>query len=414
MLKQVSMTYLLDCPNLHSKEDRRMNNEWEKVRLGDVVKITSGNTPSKENVNFWNGEFPWISAKDMKTKYLSDSILKLSKTGFDVANKAPVNSLVVLTRGMTLHNDVPICLVKKQLAFNQDVKCLIPNTTINSEYLYYYLQNNKRDLLNLVDSAGNGTGRLDSEILKDMEICFPSPEEQINISDTLSTWDSIIEKTEKLINLEEKKMSAFAVKLFSGKTKFQTKNKCLGELLKEKFDLSTGSEEVFSVSVHKGLINQIEHLGRSFAAANTDNYNLVKFGYLVYTKSPTGDFPYGIVKQSSIKKDVIVSPLYGVYEPVMNEIGLIIEFFFESSIRCKNYLYPLIQKGAKNTISISNQDFLKGKINFPENEKDLIKIADYIRLSKEYISLLNRQLEQYKLQKQGLMQKLLTGEWRVR
>ena len=91
-----------------------MKNEWEKVTLGDVVKIISGNTPSKENANFWNGEFPWISAKDMKTKYLSDSILKLSKTGFDVANKAPVNSLVVLTRGMTLHTDVPICLVKKQ------------------------------------------------------------------------------------------------------------------------------------------------------------------------------------------------------------------------------------------------------------------------------------------------------------
>lgn len=391
-----------------------MKIEWKKVELRDIAKITSGNTPSKENENFWNGEFPWISAKDMKTKYLSDSMLKLSKSGFDVANKAPVNSLVVLTRGMTLHNDIPICLVKKQVAFNQDVKCLIPNENINSEYLYYYLQNNKNDLLKLVDSAGNGTGRLDSEILKAIEIYLPRIEEQKTISETLSVWDYAIEKTEKLIALGEKKLSAFAIKLFSGKSIFQTKNICLTDLLKEKSDLSTGLEEVFSVSVHKGLVNQIEHLGRSFAAANTDNYNLVKYGYLVYTKSPTGDFPYGIVKQSSIKKDVIVSPLYGIYEPASNEIGLLGEFFFESPIRCKNYLYPLIQKGAKNTISISNQDFLKGKINFPANEKDITRIADYIRLSKEYISLLNNQLEQYKLQKQGLMQKLLTGEWRVK
>ncbi|MCQ2601385.1 MAG: restriction endonuclease subunit S [Treponema sp.] len=391
-----------------------MRDEWEKVTLQDIVKIISGNTPSKENINFWNGEFSWISAKDMKSKYLSNSMLKLTKSGFDIANKAPVNSLVVLTRGMTLHNDIPICLVNKQLAFNQDVKCLIPNENVSSEYLYYYLQNSKSDLLKLVDSAGNGTGRLDSEILKNMDIYLPCLKEQINISETLSIWDSAIEKTEKLITLEKKRLAAFAVKLFSGKTRFTTKNRYLNEILKEKSELSTGLEEVFSVSVHKGLVNQIEHLGRSFAAKNTDNYSLVKFGHLVYTKSPTGDFPYGIVKQSSIKKDVIVSPLYGIYEPESFEIGLIVEFFFESPIRCKNYLYPLIQKGAKNTISISNQDFLKGRICFPENKKDINKIAEFIQMSKGYISLLNSQLEQYKLQKQGLMLKLLTGEWRVK
>ena len=264
------------------------------------------------------------------------------------------------------------------------------------------------------ENRGTNISNLNQEILNSLEIKLPSLNEQNKIIETLNAWDSAIEKTEKLIALEEKKLSAFAIKLFSGKSIFQTKNICLTDLLKEKSDLSTGLEEVFSVSVHKGLVNQIEHLGRSFAAVNTDNYNLVKYGYLVYTKSPTGDFPYGIVKQSSIKKDVIVSPLYGIYDPASNEIGLLVEFFFESPIRCKNYLYPLIQKGAKNTISISNQDFLKGKINFPANEKDITRIADYIRLSKEYISLLNNQLEQYKLQKQGLMQKLLTGEWRVK
>ena len=189
------------------------------------------------------------------------------------------------------------------------------------------------------ENRGTNISNLNQEILNSLEIKLPSLNEQNKIIETLNAWDSAIEKTEKLIALEEKKLSAFAIKLFSGKSIFQTKNICLTDLLKEKSDLSTGLEEVFSVSVHKGLVNQIEHLGRSFAAVNTDNYNLVKYGYLVYTKSPTGDFPYGIVKQSSIKKDVIVSPLYGIYDPASNEIGLLVEFFFESPIRCKNYLY---------------------------------------------------------------------------
>ena len=73
--------------------------------------------------------------------------------------------------------------------------------------------------------------------------------------------------------------------------------KKLGDFLTEHKENSTGKEEVFSVSVHKGLVNQIEHLGRFFATKNTSNYNLVKPGDIVYTKSPTGEFPWGIIKQ---------------------------------------------------------------------------------------------------------------------
>ena len=392
-----------------------MKTEWEKVTLGEVATISSGSTPSRSNASFWNGTIPWVT-----TTQIQNNIINLNDVKeFITDDGLKKSSLKIIPKGTLLmamygqgKTRGQVGILNFDSTINQACAAIGVSQKVSSLFLYQYFQFKYENIRALSNSGGQKN--LSAEIIKSIEFNLPPFLEQEKIVDTLSVWDSAIEKTEKLINLEEKKMSAFAIKLFSGKTKFQTKNRRLGELLKEKFDLSTGSEEVFSVSVHKGLINQIEHLGRSFAAANTDNYNLVKFGYLVYTKSPTGDFPYGIVKQSSIKKDVIVSPLYGVYEPVMNEIGLIIEFFFESPIRCKNYLYPLIQKGAKNTISISNQDFLKGIINFPENEKDLIKVADYIRLSKEYISLLKKQLEQYKLQKQGLMQKLLTGEWRAK
>lgn len=392
-----------------------MKNEWEKVTLGEVATISSGSTPSRSNASFWNGTIPWVT-----TTQIQNNIINLNDVKeFITDDGLKKSSLKIIPKGTLLmamygqgKTRGQVGILNFDSTINQACAAIGVSQKVSSLFLYQYFQFKYENIRALSNSGGQKN--LSAEIIKSIEFNLPPFLEQEKIVDTLSVWDSAIEKTEKLINLEEKKMSAFAIKLFSGKTKFQTKNRRLGELLEEKFDLSTGSEEVFSVSVHKGLINQIEHLGRSFAAANTDNYNLVKFGCLVYTKSPTGDFPYGIVKQSSIKKDVIVSPLYGVYEPVMNEIGLIIEFFFESPIRCKNYLYPLIQKGAKNTISISNQDFLKGIINFPENEKDLIKVADYIRLSKEYISLLKKQLEQYKLQKQGLMQKLLTGEWRVK
>ncbi len=396
-----------------------MKNKWEEVTLGELMTFKNGlNFTQDANGSEYNflgvGCFKSKNVikndSELETVHIlnpidKDYLLKKDDLVFVRSN----GSKEFVCRFVLIENDISnatysgFCIKGVLKSEKTTSKYILKN--IEAGFLKEKLKHENR---------GTNISNLNQEILNSLEIRLPTLNEQDKIIETLNTWDSAIEKTERLISLEEKKLSAFAANLFSGKTKVQTKDRCLSELLKEKSDLSTGFEEVFSVSVHKGLVNQIEHLGRSFAAKNTDNYNLVKYGYLVYTKSPTGDFPYGIVKQSSIKKDVIVSPLYGIYEPASNEIGLLVEFFFESPIRCKNYLYPLIQKGAKNTISISNQDFLKGKINFPANEKDITRIADYIRLSKEYISLLNKQLEKYKLQKQGLMQKLLTGEWRVK
>ncbi len=171
---------------------------------------------------------------------------------------------------------------------------------------------------------------------------------------------------------------------------------------------------MFSVSVHKGLINQIEHLGRSFAAKDTSNYNRVLPDDIVYTKSPTGDFPLGIIKQSKISQEVIVSPLYGVFTPITREIGVILDAYFESPLCVRNYLHPLVQKGAKNTIAITNSRFLEGKLRLPMDTDEQKAIAEVVEASQAELTLIDRQIDALSRQKRGLMQKLLTGEWRVR
>lgn len=135
------------------------------------------------------------------------------------------------------------------------------------------------------------------------------------------------------------------------------KNRKLSEFLFEHKLKSTGKEEVYSVSVHRGLVNQVEHLGRSFSASDTSKYNLVKLGDIVYTKSPTGDFPLGIIKQSRVDEEVIVSPLYGVYSWNI-WIRLLLNDYFESNVNTHNYLHHIVQKGAKNTMNITNKTFL--------------------------------------------------------
>ena len=150
----------------------------------------------------------------------------------------------------------------------------------------------------------------------------------------------------------------------------------LSKVLQERTEKNINGYTVCSVSVSQGIINQIEYLGRSFAAKETSHYNVVKYGDIVYTKSPTGDFPYGIVKRSYIKNAVAVSPLYGVYKPIDDNIGVILHFYFMQPNNAFNYLHPLIQKGAKNTINITNTRFLGNSIPLPKTEDEAVLRID--------------------------------------
>jgi type I restriction enzyme S subunit len=184
----------------------------------------------------------------------------------------------------------------------------------------------------------------------------------------------------------------------------------LSEVLFERKEKSTGKEEVFSVSVHKGVIDQIEHLGRSFAASNTENYKRVLPGDIIYTKSPTGDFPFGIIKQSKVSKPVIVSPLYGVFRPETIDLGVILDAYFEYPERTINYLSSIVQKGAKNTININNETFLSKSLVLPTDKFEQQKIASCLSSLDEVITGEQQKLELLKQHKKGLLQNLFPQE----
>ena len=235
----------------------------------------------------------------------------------------------------------------------------------------------------------------------------------------MSCWDDGIEKLSALIEKKKIQKKALMQQLLTGNHRLKGFSSPwhevkLKDVLYEHKETSKGDETICSVSVHKGIISQIEHLGRSFAASNTSNYNLVHYGDVVYTKSPTGEFPYGIFKQSQQRTSVIVSPLYGVFTPKTYYLGYILDVFFSYAINLNNYLKPIIQKGAKNTINITNETFLSKAIFLPEETTEIQKLAEIFIKADEEIELLNKKLEAFKQEKKALMQQLLTGKIRVK
>ena len=137
-------------------------------------------------------------------------------------------------------------------------------------------------------------------------------------------------------------------------------------------------EDTLSVSDDYGVVNQIQHLGRSYAGADVSNYKILHPGQIVYTKSPLKAKPYGIVKVN--KGDAgIVSVLYAIYNVKEGVLPDYIHFYFDPFFRVNKYLLPLINKGAKNTINISDEIFLKGDITIPKSVSEQQQIASYFK-----------------------------------
>ena len=215
----------------------------------------------------------------------------------------------------------------------------------------------------VVKGAGAQHFNIGQDGLSKVALFVPSAKEQEQIANLLNLVDERIETQIRIIN-EIQSLISGITQAISKHT--LTKMTMLSELLVERNERNIALYPVYSVSVSEGVINQIDYLGRSFAAADTSHYNVVHKGDIIYTKSPTGEFPFGIVKRNSVETNVAVSPLYGVYKPVSDDVAIYLHYYFCSPLNAQNYLHKLIQKGAKNTINITNQRFLENHIPLPD------------------------------------------------
>ncbi|PHX39355.1 hypothetical protein AO263_26075 [Pseudomonas sp. NZIPFR-PS5] len=192
MMLQLFPHFDEDVPRLRFPEFQQTK-QWEPTTVGQIATFKSGGTPSKGVPSFWNGSIPWASAKDMKQLFLDDTEDHITTSAIDAgAKQVPTGTVLMLTRGMTLLKDIPICILNRQMSFNQDVKALLPKGEVDGRFLAYLLLACKQRLLRLVDIAGHGTGRLDTEKLKAFVVMLPQPAEQQRIADCLSSLDGLL------------------------------------------------------------------------------------------------------------------------------------------------------------------------------------------------------------------------------
>jgi type I restriction enzyme S subunit len=193
---------------------------WKNTAVGEVVTLVSGGTPSRTDPQFWGGNIPWITCKDMKAPRLGDSSERLTEAGLEAGSRLiPAGSVLIVIRGMILAREVPVALATRPVAFNQDLKALLPKSEIDSEFLLYALKSKVRDLQQMTARAAHGTKSLTTSNIANLEIPFPPLHEQRQIARLLSAVQRAIERQERLIALTVELRKALMDHLFTHGTR---------------------------------------------------------------------------------------------------------------------------------------------------------------------------------------------------
>lgn len=265
-----------------------------------------------------------------------------------------------------------------------------------------------------------GVPSLSKNNIDKIKTCIPNKFEQQSVASFFTSLDAQISaSTSRLASLKQMKAASLQAmfpqegetvpkvrfKGFEGEWKKVKLSECLEISTTRNLNNEYGVNEVLSVSDEEGVMNQIKLLGRSYAGKSVTNYKILRTNQVVYTKSPLKAKPYGIVKVNKGETG-IVSVLYAVYDAKECVSPDYIHYYFEPTFRINNYLLPLINKGAKNTMNISDEVSLQGDIILPNTLEEQLRIVEYLQSLDRQIALHAKRLEKLKQIKAACLDKM--------
>ena len=391
---------------------------WEQRKLGELfAKGGSGGTPTATEPSYYNGEIPFLGIADIEDRYIDSTAKSLTEDGLNNSAAWVVPSGAICLAMYASVGKVGIC--ELDLATSQAFYNMVFDSQALRDYVYARLD--KADAnAEWEPLISTGTqANLNAEKVKGFQMAVPCCEEADLVGSFFRGLDSLIalhqRKYEKLKTVKQSLLEKMFPKegedvpelRFEGFTDPWEQRK-LGEYLcvsaetNKAYEFSR--EDVLSVSGEYGVVNQVEFQGRSFAGANVSGYGILRTGDLVYTKSPLKTNPYGIIK-ANLGRSGIVSTLYATYKTKNEANPRFIDVYFSLNPRVNRYLYPLVNKGAKNDMKVSAENAIRGYVVFPSLTEQAEIGALFAKID-SLIALHQRELEILKNLKKALLEKM--------
>ena len=378
--------------------------DWEVVKLGKVTKINPNNKNLPEN-------FIYIDLESVVKG-------KLLKQNFISKYEAPSRAQRVLKK-----NDILFQMVRpyqmNNLFFEFDGNYVASTgyaqirTNQSDKYIFQYIHLKRFVDKVLEKCTGSNYPAINSSDLSDILIILPPLKEQEKIAEILTTWDEAITKQTELLEAKELQKKALMQKLLSGEVRFDGFNDewediRLGKYIKE---ISKKNKEnidlVLSVTNKHGFIAQKDYFDKEVASKNTSNYKIVKRGNFAYNPSRINVGSLGLLEEYEIG---ILSPMYVIFECLKGLNKEYLNYWLNTHNFTGNF-YKFLSGSVRDSLAFNDMKLMKIKLPVLKEQE---KIVEVLSLVDKEIDLLKKELEELKLQKKAVMQKLLTGQVRVK
>jgi type I restriction enzyme S subunit len=289
---------------------------------------------------------------------------------------------------------------------------------VNPLYLETYLKSDAA--IKFIRQHATGTSgsmkKINQSTVESIPVVVPSITEQASIATVLLEWYEAIRKTEQLIAAKERRLHSLYQKLFglASHTRQGWKAFQLGELLSPRKEHASPSDvlPLYSLTIEDGITPKTERYDREFLVRDsaTKQYAVVKPGDIVFNPS---NLRWGAIARSKVDRSVVVSPIYEVLSINEDRVNGALLAHELISPRRIAFFATKTEGTLIERMAVKLDTFLRTEVYFPWDLTEQATIAALLDEADREICLLRERAAALKTQKRGLMQKLLTGQWRL-
>lgn len=380
--------------------------EWEVMRLGDIVSITSGESPSLYHLKA-EGKYPYVKVEDLNNceKY-QESCREYSD---DNNTTIKAGSIIFPKRGASILNN-KVRIAAKDIQMDSNMMAITPHTAIvDTEFLYIHILHER--LYRIADTSS--IPQINNKHIIPYKIAVPPLAEQRKIAEVLGVWDEAIEKQARLIEKLALRKRALMQRLLSAKLRLPGfsepwKIHKLQELFTERNETNRTDLPLLSITGDRGVILQTESEKR-----DTSNDDKSK-----YKRIAKGDIGYNTMRMWQGRSALsglegIVSPAYTIVVPNTTDVdGYYMSVLFKQP-RLVYDFWTHSQGLVGDTLNCKYRDFGQVHICCPPLAEQKA-ITEVLTAADREIELAKEKLKRLRRQKRGLMQQLLTGKKRVK
>lgn len=388
---------------------------WPTLPLRKIAKIQSGGTPDRKNKAYWvGGAIPWVTTAEVQFSTITDTKERITQLGLDnsSAKVFPKGTILMALYGQGKTRG-QVGMLAIDAATNQACAAIMARPEVDAGYLYEFLKGSYARIRALSNSGGQDN--LSAVLISEIQVPLPPLSEQHKIAEILQTWDEAIEK---LVALRAAKQDRFAglTQQIIGR----------GGIFPERWPLKSlsavsvavrrkGASEnhpVMTISAKSGFLMQSDKFARDMAGQSVERYTLLHEGEFAYNKGNSKTAPYGCIFR--LDRSTALVPF--VYYCFALKPGLDPEFYEHlfAAGALNHQLSRLINSGVRNDglLNLHSDDFYSCRVPVPPIDEQR-QIARALTAAKRELVILDDEIEALFRQKRGLMQKLLTGQWRV-